>query len=61
MKSIFKSRTFWVAVAQGVVGVLLVIQSSAPELDSFGYLALLKSVLDILLRLDTDAPVGFTG
>jgi hypothetical protein len=61
MKSILKSRTFWLAVIQGVVGVLVVIQSSAPELDSFGYLAVLKSVLDVLLRMDTDTPVGITG
>lgn len=54
-KNILKSRTVLIAVAQGVFGVLLVVLT---ELDIVGYSALLKTVLDIILRLDTSEKIG---
>ena len=50
MKTLFQSRTFWIAVAQAVVGILTV---ALTELDMVAYIAILKSVVDITLRLDT--------
>ena len=49
-KGIFSSRTVWLAIAQGVAGILVVIMTEYPEL---GYGALLKSILDVLLRMST--------
>lgn len=55
-KNLFKSRTFWVAVVQGVLGVLVVVMTEVPE---FGGLVVAKSVLDVALRLVTGEPVVF--
>ncbi len=54
MKTLFQSRTFWVAVAQGIVGVLTVVFT---ELDMAAYVVILKSFVDILLRLDTKTEI----
>jgi uncharacterized membrane protein len=53
MKSIFESKVFWLAVAQAVVGVLVVFTSAFPEV---GGLVIAKSVADIVLRLITVEP-----
>lgn len=55
MKSLFNSRTFWLAVAQAVVGIVVV---ALTELDLVGYAAMAKAMLDALLRLDTTTPVS---
>jgi len=57
MKSIFRSRTFWIAVAQGVLGVLTAMFTEMPELQSVGYIVLVKSFLDVLVRMDTKEAV----
>ena len=54
MKKIFESRTFWVAVAQAVASILLVIFT---ELDMVAAAMFLKSLVDILLRLDTKTEI----
>ncbi len=54
MKSIFSSRTFWLAVGQAVVGVIAVFASAYPAL---GFLVVAKSVLDIVLRMYTTTPI----
>jgi cellulase/cellobiase CelA1 len=54
MKSIFKSRTFWLAAIQAVLGVVIVVFT---ELDMVGYVAAAKSIMDVLLRLDTKEKV----
>jgi hypothetical protein len=54
MKSIFYSRTFWVAVAQSVIGVWAVLESSMPNV---GWVVVGKSVLDIILRFISTTPV----
>lgn len=48
MKSIFYSKTFWVAVVQAVIGVWAVLESSMPNV---GWVVVGKSILDIVLRL----------
>ena len=55
-KAIFTSKTFWVAILQGVLGVLVVVGTSAPEL---GWVVILKSIIDIGLRMLTTEPVKF--
>lgn len=51
MKSLLKSRTFWLAVSQAVGAVLIV---ALTELDMMGGVLIVKSVVDIILRLETD-------
>lgn len=50
MKSLFESKTFWVAVIQAVGGIVIV---ALTELDLVGYVAMVKSIVDIILRLVT--------
>ena len=54
MKSLFTSRTFWVAVIQAIVGIVVV---SLTQLDMVGYVAIVKSIADVILRLVTTEPV----
>lgn len=55
VKSILLSKTFWLAVIQGVLGVIIVISSSIPGV---GWVMVLKTVLDIILRFLTEKPVA---
>jgi hypothetical protein len=54
MKSLYKSKTFQLAVLQALMGVVIVFQTSYPEI---GGLVLLKSVLDVFLRVVTEESV----
>jgi hypothetical protein len=56
-KSILQSKTFIVAVIQAVIGVIAVFTASYPELQAIGGIAVVKSILDIVLRYITVAPV----
>ena len=57
MKGLVQSRTFWLAIIQGVAGVIVILET---ELPGVGWVAIVKSVLDVLLRLATGKPVvGF--
>lgn len=53
-KALLSSKTFWVAVIQAVSGIVIV---ALTELDLVGYVAMFKSVVDIVLRLVTSDPV----
>ena len=56
-KTIWQSRTLWLAVIQGIAGVIVILET---ELPGVGWVAIVKSVLDVLLRLATGKPVvGF--
>lgn len=55
MKTLLQSKTFWLAVAQAVGGVLVV---AFTQLDMMGAVLVTKSVVDIILRIYTDQPVG---
>lgn len=49
-KQWYQSKTIWLAVAQGVAGILIAYFSSNPVAATVGYGALLKSALDMYLR-----------
>jgi len=53
-KSIWLSKTLWIALLQGILGVVVVIGTSAPDL---GWLLVAKSVLDMVIRFLTIQPV----
>jgi len=55
MKSLLSSKTFWVAVIQAVVGGLVILFTEVPDL--VGYVAIVKSIGDILLRIVTTEPI----
>lgn len=52
-KSFWQSRTVLIAILQGVIGVLAALFATNPALAQVGYLAIIKTVLDITLRLST--------
>ena len=54
MKNIFKSKTIWIAVTQGVLGIVVAMQGLNPEL---GYLMIVKSALDVIIRFLTEESV----
>lgn len=58
MKSLFTSKTFILALAQAIVGVIVVFSTAYPDV---GYLVVAKSVVDILLRWITTEPVSIAG
>jgi uncharacterized membrane protein len=51
------SRTIWVAVAQAVLGIIGAILVANPEIKIAGGLLMIKSIIDILLRLDTNRAI----
>lgn len=53
-KSIFTSKTFWLAIIQALIGIVVAVQIEMPEV---GGLLLIKSVLDMSLRFVTIEPV----
>lgn len=54
MKLIFKSKTFWIAVIQAVIGIVVVFSDAYPAI---GGLLIAKSVLDVILRTVTTTRV----
>lgn len=57
-KTFWQSKTFWLAVLQAVAGVIAVILTENPQLEMVGGVAILKSVIDTLLRGVTSKPLG---
>jgi len=56
-KSLLQSKTFWIATIQAVIGIIAVFTTAYPELQVVGGIAVAKSILDIVLRYITVAPV----
>lgn len=54
-KTLLKSKTFWIACLQAIVGVLAVFTSAYPTVGS---LLIAKSFMDILIRVYTDRPIA---
>lgn len=54
-KSLLSSNTFQLACLQAAAGVLLIFGTSYPAV---GWIALAKSVVDIVIRLRTSQPIG---
>lgn len=55
MKSWYKSKTIWIAVIQGILGVIVAVGQTFPEA---GYFLIVKTFLDIVLRTVTSEAVG---
>ena len=54
MKSIFASRTFWLAVFQGLAGLTAVFITEYPTV---GYIVMFKSIVDVGLRWTTSTEI----
>lgn len=55
MKSLVESKTFWLAAAQALTGILVVFATAYPDA---GYLLVAKSIVDIVLRLATTTTIN---
>ena len=54
MKSLLQSKTFWIAVSQSIIAVIVIFQSNY---DLAGGVLLVKSALDVFIRLSTTEAV----
>lgn len=57
MKKFWTSKTIWLALAQGVAGVMTALLVTDPTLSTVGWFALVKSGIDISLRFLTIRPI----
>lgn len=55
MKSALLSKTIWLAIIQAVVGGLVIFFT---QTDMVGYIAITKSIGDIILRMVTTEAIG---
>lgn len=53
-KKWYESKTILLAIAQGIIGVLVVLESNYP---SVGWVAIAKSVVDFYVRYNTSQPI----
>lgn len=56
-KTLWKSRTFWLAVLQALAGAVVIFATKYPDV---GALVIVKSVLDIAVRYITSEPVSLS-
>lgn len=56
-KKWYQSNTVQIAIIQAILGLLAVATTANPTLESVGYIALIKSILDFLLRTKTDTKI----
>ena len=54
MKSLYTSKTFWLAVIQALIAIVTVFSSSYPGVGIF---LVVKSMLDIILRIETTTAI----
>lgn len=53
----YQSKTIRLAILQGVIGIFTALLATNPDLQSVGYIVIIKSFLDIALRYVTDQPI----
>ena len=54
-KKWYESKTIWIAIIQGIIGILITFSTQYPNC---GELLMAKSIIDSLLRLLSDKPIG---
>ena len=54
MKTIWESKTVWLAVAQAIGGIAIAVFT---ELEMMGAVLMVKSAVDIMLRMVTEDPI----
>lgn len=58
MKSLFESKTFWLALGQAAIGVIAIFATTYPDAHWAGSLLLVKSIIDVWLRTQTTTSIG---
>ena len=58
MKKWYQSKTVWLAVAQGAVGLFMAIKSVDPSVTSIGIVAVAKSFADFFIRMNTSTAIS---
>lgn len=58
VKGLFASKTFWLAVVQGLLALIAIFGASYPAIQTIGWVALLKSGLDMYLRYNATAQIS---
>ena len=58
IKKWYFSKTVILALAQGIIGVIVAIQTVHPDLQQVGVLAIWKSAIDLVIRLNTDTAIN---
>ena len=53
-KALIQSKVFWLAVIQAAAAVLVVFNTNFPQI---GWLLMVKSAVDIVLRMATDTTI----
>lgn len=54
-KSFVYSKTFWLATIQALIAIIAIFATAYPQV---GELLLIKSILDVLLRVGTDTKLS---
>ena len=57
-KKVLGSKTVWLAIIQALAGILVAVYSVDPAVASIGWVAIVKSGLDIGLRYLTTQPLA---
>jgi len=55
VKSIFASKTFWIAVLQAIAGTFVVFGTAYPTV---GWIVIAKSVVDVFIRYQTTQSIA---
>ena len=50
-KSWYQSRTMWLAILQGVIGIFMAVYNANPAFSSVGWVMVVKSFIDGYIRL----------
>lgn len=51
VKPWYLSKTIWIAILQAIAGVITIIVAQDPSLLTVGWVATLKSISDVIIRL----------
>ena len=58
MKKILQSKTVWLSILTAIAGVMTVILGENPQLNTVGWITIVKAVIDFGLRMITSKPVS---
>lgn len=53
----WKSKTLWVAIAQGGLGIIVALKAVDPAIADLGWVAVVKSIIDMFLRMGTTTAI----
>jgi hypothetical protein len=56
MKHWYQSKTIWIAILQGIAGIMVAV---ATEYQGLGSLMIVKSIVDIIIRYITTESISF--